>query len=45
MQEDNILEIEVINTFVKEKGDNFFDRSMVQEPSGLLGPVKIVFCE
>lgn len=45
MQEDNILEVEVTNTFVKEKGDNFFDRSMVQEPSGLLGPVKIVFCE
>ncbi|GAA0247297.1 hypothetical protein MCI89_24075 [Muricomes sp. OA1] len=42
IETENLLEIVVVNTFVKEKGNNYFDRSMVQEPSGLLGPVKII---
>ncbi len=42
LAEENRLEIKVVNTNVHEKGDNYFDRSMVQEPSGLLGPVRIV---
>ena len=43
LQRENQLEVHVVNTFVKEKGDNRFDRAMVQEPSGLLGEVKVVF--
>ncbi|MDD6479470.1 MAG: glycosyl hydrolase [Oscillospiraceae bacterium] len=37
----NILAVEVTNTLAKAKGDNLFDRYMPQEPSGLLGPVKL----
>ncbi len=44
VEKDNLLEIEVVNTFAKAKGDNYFDRSMLQEPSGLLGPVKLMIC-
>ena len=42
IKNENYLEIDVVNTLVKEKGNNYFDRSMVQEPSGLIGPVKVV---
>lgn len=45
MRNENVLEIDVVNTLVKEKGDNYFDRSMVQEPSGLIGPVKLVIVD
>jgi hypothetical protein len=37
----NNLQIEVTNTLAKQFGDNIFDRSMTQEPSGLIGPVQI----
>jgi hypothetical protein len=37
----NNLQIEVTNTLAKHFGDNIFDRSMPQEPSGLIGPVQI----
>jgi len=38
----NILEIEVTNTLAKKIHD-VFSRAMVQEPSGLLGPVRILY--
>lgn len=37
----NDLRVLVTNTFAKEKIGNVFDRAMPQEPSGLLGPVRI----
>ena len=37
----NELRIIVTNTFAKEKMGNVFDRAMPQEPSGLLGPVRL----
>lgn len=37
----NELRIVVTNTFAKEKMGNVFDRAMPQEPSGLLGPVRL----
>lgn len=40
--EENTIRIDVVNTFAKEKGDNIFDCAMPQEPTGLLGPVRIV---
>lgn len=38
----NHLQIKVVNTLAKEKGDNWLDRGMPQEPSGLLGPVSLI---
>lgn len=38
----NILVVEVTNTLVKEQRD-FFSRYAQQEPSGLLGPVRLLF--
>lgn len=38
----NELKIAVVNTFAKERGNNIFDRAMAQEPTGLIGPVKLV---
>lgn len=38
----NILEIEVTNTLVKKMHDKF-SRFMSQEPSGLIGPVRILY--
>lgn len=38
----NHLGIKVANTLAKEQGDNTFDRAMPQEPSGLLGPVRLI---
>lgn len=39
---ENELEIIVVNTLAKQYGENAFDRAMPQEPTGLLGPVKIL---
>lgn len=38
----NELIIKVVNTLAKERGRNWLDRSMAQEPSGLLGPVRLI---
>lgn len=40
---ENELVIEVINTLAKAYHDNPFDRYWVQEPTGLLGPVSIIY--
>ena len=40
----NELRVTVTNTFAKEKMGNVFDRAMPQEPSGLLGPVRLYLC-
>jgi hypothetical protein len=40
----NELQIDVTNTLAKARGSqNPFDRSMPQEPSGLVGPVRLLF--
>lgn len=39
----NSLRVDVTNTLAKKLGCNVFDRAMPQEPSGLLGPVKVIF--
>ncbi len=39
----NHLRIDVTNTLAKQYGDSIFDRGAQHEPSGLLGPVKIIF--
>lgn len=41
----NTVTIDVTNTLAKQYGDNVFDRAMPQEPSGLLGPVRVVIEE
>ena len=38
----NKLAIKVVNTLAKERGGNWLDRAMAQEPSGLLGPVSLI---
>ncbi len=38
----NDLKIKVTNTYAKEKGHNLFDASMPQEPTGLMGPVRVI---
>ena len=38
----NTLTIDVTNTLAKKHGDNIFDRAMPQEPSGLVGPVRLL---
>lgn len=38
----NTLMIDVTNTLAKSAGNNTFDRAMPQEPSGLIGPVRIL---
>jgi hypothetical protein len=43
LQTTNELLVKVTNTYAKEKGDNIFDRAMPQEPTGLLGPVRIIY--
>lgn len=40
----NQLQIDVTNTLAKTLGNNIYDRAMPQEPSGLIGPVKLL-CE
>lgn len=42
IKKENEVFVTVTNTYAKERGRNIFDRSMAQEPSGLIGPVKIV---
>lgn len=37
----NTVRIDVTNTLAKERGKNLLDRDMVQEPSGLIGPVRM----
>lgn len=39
----NTLRIDVTNTLAKERGDGLLDRDMAQEPSGLLGPVRLLY--
>lgn len=39
----NILQVHVTNTLAKQFGQNWMDRSMPQEPSGLLGPVRLLY--
>ena len=41
-QGENTVRIIVCNTLAKRLGDNIFDRAMMQEPSGLLGPVRVI---
>jgi hypothetical protein len=38
----NQLRIEVTNTLAKARGNNGLDRAMAQEPSGLIGPVRLL---
>ena len=38
----NDLEIEVTNTLAKSHGDNTLDRAHAQEPTGLIGPVRLL---
>jgi hypothetical protein len=38
-QGQNSLRIDVVNTLAPKLGDNIFDRSMPQEPAGLIGSV------
>ena len=40
---ENELVIEVTNTLVKANHKNPYDRYWLQEPTGLLGPVKIIY--
>lgn len=40
-QRDNHLVIEVINTLVKAEHSNPFDKFFPQDPTGLIGPVKL----
>ena len=42
---ENELVAEVTNTLAKAHHDNVFDRYWVQEPTGLLGPVKVEYME
>ena len=41
---DNTLVVEVVNTLVKEHGVSWFDLYFVQEPTGMLSPVKVIVC-
>jgi len=42
-QKNNRIAVEVTNTLAKRLGGNQFDRAMPQEPSGLLGPVRLMY--
>jgi len=35
------IQIDVTNTLAKKYGNNVFDRGLLQDPSGLLGPVTL----
>ena len=39
----NTICVDVTNTLVRQRGQNLLDRDMIQEPVGLIGPVR-VFC-
>lgn len=41
----NTIRVDVTNTLVRERGQNLLDRDMVQEPSGLLGPIRLFYTE
>lgn len=41
----NTIRVDVTNTLVRERGQNLLDRDMVQEPSGLIGPVRMFYTE
>jgi len=41
----NTIRVDVTNTLVRERGQNLLDRDMVQEPSGLIGPVRLFYTE
>ncbi len=41
----NAIRVDVTNTLAKERGKNLLDRDMVQEPSGLIGPVRLFYTE
>ena len=45
VEEQNSLCEEVVNTLAKERGANRFDCSMPQEPTGILGPVRVVIAD
>lgn len=38
----NTICVDVTNTLAKERGRNLLDRDMIQEPSGLIGPVQLL---
>lgn len=42
IEKKNLLQVTVTNTLSKAMSDNIFDRYMAQEPSGMLGPVRIM---
>ena len=44
-QGSNTIRVDVTNTLAKERGQNLLDRDMVQEPSGLIGPVRLFYTE
>ena len=41
----NTIRVDVTNTLVRERGQNLLDRDMVQEPSGLIGPIRLFYTE
>lgn len=41
----NTIRVDVTNTLVRERGRNLLDRDMVQEPSGLMGPIRLFYTE
>lgn len=43
IQKENELVVTVTNTLSKSVQNNMFDRYMAQEPSGLLGPVRLLY--
>jgi len=43
LQGENKLKIDVTNTLAKSVGNNDFDRAMAQEPSGLIGPITLLY--
>ena len=40
---ENMLQMDITNTLAKKHPENEFDRAMPQEPSGLMGPVKLQY--
>ena len=42
---ENTICVDVTNTLVRQRGQNLLDRDMVQEPVGLLGPVRLFLAE
>ena len=44
-QGENTIRVDVTNTLVRQRGQNLLDRDMVQEPVGLIGPVRLFVAE